>query len=59
MKNAKINRKKDNQPNENNWARYRGPDSKKIACSNCGYMISVDGPQVCWSCCCTKLDACG
>jgi hypothetical protein len=56
MKNAKITNKKDRQPNENNWLKYRGTDSKKIACCNCGHMMPVDGPQVCWSCEADKLE---
>jgi len=56
LKNAKVTNKKDNQPNENNWLKYRGPDAKKIVCNNCGALISVDGPQICWSCNPTKLE---
>jgi len=56
VKNAKVTGKKERQPNENNWLKYRGPDAKKIVCNNCGALISVDGPQICWCCNPTKLE---
>ena len=48
-------KKKANQPQEDNWLQYRGPDVKKVKCFNCGYMMSVQSP-CCWSCDAGKMD---
>ncbi len=48
-------KKKHNQPQEDNWLVYRGPDVKKVKCFNCGYMMSVQSP-CCWSCDAGKMD---
>jgi len=48
-------KKKANQPQEDNWLVYRGPDVKKVKCFNCGYMMSVQSP-CCWSCDAGKMD---
>jgi hypothetical protein len=45
LKNAKLTKKKDSQPNETNWLKYRGPDLKKVACYQCGHLMCVDGPR--------------
>jgi len=48
-------KKRANQPHEDDWLVYRGPDVKKVKCFNCGYMMSVQSP-CCWSCDAGKMD---
>ena len=48
-------KKRANQPQEDDWLQYRGPDVKKVKCFNCGYMMSVQSP-CCWSCDAGKMD---
>jgi uncharacterized OB-fold protein len=44
-----------NQPDENNFLKYRGKEARRFKCKDCGHLRSEADP-CCWQCNCTFMD---